>query len=291
MVTLMLLLPVVALTLKAQTRGPRSDYWQYIATASDIHIINSTSLRNHLSDMENKTRNRTYYYQVPVVETLKGEKVDAIKIRMFLEQAFIDNIKLLPDNTLLVIFILNLYSEFRNSDADEFSNFFLGENTEAIIVYTEKVYREIAGEIENQQIILNEKLYADFLRDKDMDRKIKGLIDELVVEERETAAFNELIMMGRDAVPYIILHMDDYRELPIKYARVIDESPDAWEEWVHYNPKTVIDMLGIIVNKLARTNFGYIWNGGTNEERQRVLNGWRIYLYYLKHGLSPLYQQ
>jgi hypothetical protein len=210
---------------------------------------------------------------------------------MFLDQVFIDNIKLLPDNTLLIIFILNRYAESRNSDVDKFNNFFLGVDAEAIILYTDKVYRETVDEIESQQTILNEKLYTAFLRDEVMDRKIKGLIDELVIEERETEAFEELLIMGRGAVPYIILHMDDFRELPIKYARVIDESPDAFdafEGWVHYNPKTVIDMLGIIVNKLAKTNFGYIWNGGTNEERQRVLNGWRIYLYYLFHAdLTP----
>jgi hypothetical protein len=275
----MLLLVAVTFTSRAQPQGPRSDRWQIIATASDIRIINSTSLKNRLPDMENKV-NGVYYYQIPAVETLKGEKVDSTKIRMFLEQVFIDNIRLLPDNTNLIVFIINRYAEFRNSDMDEFNNFFIGNDTEGIIVCTDDTYREIVEEIENQRIILNEKLYTDFLGDEVMDRKIKGLIDELVIEERETEAFEELLMMGKDAVPYIILHMDDFRELPIKYARVIDESPDAWEAWVHYNPKTVIDMLGIILNKLARTNFGYIWNGGTNEERQRVLNGWRIYLYY-----------
>jgi hypothetical protein len=286
-IMLMLLLSAVTFTSGAQQRGPRSDYWQYVATASDIHVISSASLKNHLPDMENKI-NDVYYYQLPVVGTLKGGKTDAIKIRMFLGQAFIDNIKLLPDNTLLIIFILNRYAEFRNSDADEFSNFFIGDETGSIIVYTEKAYREIAGEIESQRVILNERLYAAFPGDEAMDRKIKRLIDELVIEERETAAFEELSSMGLGAVPYIILHMDDFRELPIKYAMVIDESPDGFEEWFHYGPKTVIDMLNIIVNQLTRTSFGYILNGGTNEERQRVLDGWRIYLYYLFHSdLTP----
>jgi hypothetical protein len=114
-----------------------------------------------------------------------------------------------------------------------------------------------------------------------MNRKIKKLIDELVIEEKEIAAFDELLGMGKEAVPYIILHMDDYRELPIKYAMVIDDSPDAFEEWLHYGPKLVIDTLEIVVDKLSKTSFGFIHNGGTNEERQRTLNGWRIYLYYL----------
>lgn len=281
MVATMILLAAVASASRAQQQGPRSDHWQFISRASSIHVIDSADLKIHVPDMENKVRDRSYYYQISVEETLKGERVDSIKIRMVLEQAFIDRVKSLPDDTGLIIFITNRYAEFRNSDADEFSNFFLGTiDNKGIIIRTDEVYRGIVDEIRSQRVILHDKLYESFLRDEDMDRKIKGLIGELVIPEREMAAFDELLKIGKEAVPYIILHMDDYRELPIKYAMVIDDSPDAFEEWVHYGPKLVIDMLGIVLGKLTKASFGFIYNGGTNEERQRTLNGWRIYLYY-----------
>lgn len=281
---IMLVLATVIFILEAQQRGPWSAYWEFIAGASDIHVTNSADLKTHVPDMENRVRNRSYCYQIPVAETLKGEKTDNIKIRIFLEQAFVDHVKSLPDGVRLIIFIINSYAEYKNSDMDEFNNFLLGTDTKGIIVCTDVVYRETVNEIRNQQIILSERLYETFLRDEAMDRKIKGLVDELVIEEREMAAFEELLMIGRDAIPYIILCMDDYRELPIKYVRIIDDSPDAWEEWVHYGPKLVIDMLSILSGQLSRASFGFIHNGGTNEERQRALDGWRIYLYYLLAG-------
>jgi hypothetical protein len=129
-------------------------------------------------------------------------------------------------------------------------------------------------------VILQEKLYESFIRDEAMDRKIKGCIDELVIEQKEMTAFDELLMMGVSAVPYIISHMDDYRELPIKYARLFIDDPDWFESMVQYGPELVIDTLGVILMGLTRENFGRIWSNSTNEERQRALDGWRIYLYY-----------
>jgi hypothetical protein len=257
-------------------------YWGIIAKSSDIHIINSADLKSHLPDMESSVRNGYYYYQVPVVETLKGTRVDAVKIRVYLEQGFIDHVKTLPDNAKLIVFFVNLYTSPRLSGADEFNNYIAGgEYREGIVIYTGALYKEISSEIRKQQIILREKLYESFAKDETMNRKIKRIIDELVIEEREMAAFDELLAMGREAVPYIILHMDDYRELPIKYARVEINDPDWWESMAQYSPKLVIDTLEIVLTGLTKVNFGYTWNGGINEERRRILDGWRIYLYYL----------
>jgi hypothetical protein len=277
-----MLFVVVTFGLEAQLRSSRSDYWEIIAKSSDIHIINSNDLKKNLEDMESSVRNGYYYYQVPVVEMLKGTEVETIKIYVYLEQEFIDHVKLLPDTTKLVVFFIKLYAAFRLSGQDEISNYITeGNYHEGIVVYTDRIYREITGEIAKQQLIQHKKLYEAFTRDETLDRKIKGLIDELTVPERELAAFDEIIMIGPNAVPYIILHMDDYRELPIKNVTIINDNPDAWEGWVNYGPDLVIDALEIILSELTATNFGYTYNGGTNEERQRILDGWRIYLYYL----------
>jgi hypothetical protein len=81
-----------------------SSYWEIIAKSSDIHIINSADLKNHLSDMENSVKNKHYYYSIPVFETIKGVKAHNIKFMAYLEQDFVDCVKLLPDNEKLIIF-------------------------------------------------------------------------------------------------------------------------------------------------------------------------------------------
>jgi hypothetical protein len=276
-----LLLATIVFNLKAQHQDPRSDYWEVIAKSSDIHIINSNDLKNYLLDMEGSVRNAYYYYHLPILETLKGPKMNIIKINVYLRQDFIDYVKILPENTRLVGFFTNLYARFRRSGEDEYNNVIAGKNyNEGIILYTAGVYTEIVNEIKKQQLILNERLYESFLRDEAMDRKIKGLIDELIIEEKEMAAFDELLKIGRNAVPYIILHMDDYRELPIKYARLTNDHPDAWESIVQYRPELIIDTLQIILLDLTGNSFGHTWTDGTNAERQRALDGWRVFLYY-----------
>jgi hypothetical protein len=258
-----------------------SNYLEIIAKSSDIHIINSNDLKNHLANIDERFMNDYYYYSVEVLETIKGIKVNNIKYRLYLEQGMVDYIKLLPDNAKLIVFITNLYSRFRNTGVDEFNNYITKHrNSYGIIVYNQKIYKEITGEVAKQQLILHERSYESFVRDEIMDHKIKRLIGELIIEQKETAAFEELRMMGRDAVPYIILYMDDYRELPIKNIQLENNCLDAWEDTIYYRPELVIDMLGLILNELTKSNFGQTWADGTNEERQRSLDGWRIYLYY-----------
>jgi hypothetical protein len=270
----------------AVSKGP-SDYWRLIARSSDIYIINSNDMKFHVTAMEGGIKNKYYYYQVPVVETLKGMAVNNVKFRVYLRQGFIDYIYSLPDNTKLVIFLNNIYAKSRNSDEDEFSNYFVNSTVPAwyhtsIIVYSPVVYNEINTEISKQRIVVQEKLYEAFQKDAIRDNMIKNLIDKLADKEWEMSAFDELIMAGRESIPYIILHMEDYRELPIKYARLIDDSPGTWEGIVQYSPDLVIDALTIVLSELTSgISFGTLRNGDcTNEERQRVLNGWRIYLYY-----------
>jgi hypothetical protein len=233
--------------------------------------------------MENSKMNGYYYYQVRIEETLKGVDMDSINISVYLEEGFIDYVKSLPDDTKLIVFLINLYTRSGESDRDEFRNYIAGESyNNGIVVYSDTVYEEIVDEIKNQQIILHDKLYEYFPRDEDLECKIKGLIDDLTIYEKEMVAFDEIIAMGREAVPYIIVYMNDYRELPIKYARLFIDDPDWFEDIIQYSPELVIDTLGVILMGLVQTHFGNTWNNGTNEERQRALDGWRIYLYYFK---------
>jgi hypothetical protein len=245
------------------------------------------------SDAENKY----YYYTIPVVETMKGTKIDIVKFRIYLKQNLIDYIRLLPDNTKLIIFLTKLYAEFRNSDEDEFSNFIVSSNEsrydKGIVIYTDAAYREISNEIEYQKEILRSELYNNFKKNEAMAFKVKSLINELTNWEKAQNTIDEIIMMGQTAIPYIILCMDDYRELSIRHVRIKNDPPADWTgAWTHYGPNLIIDTAALILNVLTKGyNFGSIYSGySIDEERQRALDGWRIYLYYINHGLSGLYQ-
>jgi hypothetical protein len=277
------ILPLAVFTFGLDAASPKSDYWQMAARASDIYVINSGSLKSHFPDLESSVRNKYYYYSIPVLETLKGAAVDTVKVTVFLDQGFIDYIRLLPDNTLLIIFLRSLYNKYGVAGDDEFNNYFITRYDRGIITYSDTAHKGIAEEASNQYVILRGKLYETFQKDPAMDYKIRALIDKLTDRQNELAAFDELIALGPEAVPYIILYMDDFRELPIKHVRLTADSPDAWEEHVYYGPYLVIDMLAIALSELTKTNFGFISNGddATAQTRQRALDGWRIYLYYL----------
>jgi hypothetical protein len=260
-------------------------YWIHIARSSGIYVINSNDLKNHLSVMDSSVKNQDYYYSVRVIETIKGTEETDVTFVVYLQQEFIDYIRKFPDDARLIIFF-DLFSGGGNPARK--ANYFAGTldpeeyYEKSIIVYTDMVYNQIVDEVRRQQIILQNKLYEAFQRDESMDRGIKGRIDELTNVEREFFAFDEIIIIGEDAVPYIILNMEDYRELPIKYACINDDSPDAWEAIKQYGPSLVIDMLSIALYSITKVDFKNIFNGYSvrNEDRQRALDGWRIYLYY-----------
>jgi hypothetical protein len=93
-------------------------------------------------------------------------------------------------------------------------------------------------------------------------------------------AYIELEKMGFDAVPGIICQMDDRRELALKQISLENKNPDAWEAYSHYNPELVVDVLDAILDQITGQNFGFIEDGGTDEERANTVRGWRTYLWH-----------
>jgi hypothetical protein len=270
-----------------------NSHWASIAYASDIYIIESSDLKAIAKD--DRIRNKYYYYTIPVSEALKGMKVDAVKLDIYLNREFSDYVTRLPDETKLIIFINNHYERYRLSGQDEFSNIIVHSNgheyDKGIVVYTDTTYNEIINEIWNQQLILQDRLYENFQKKDVLNDAIKGLFDRLMDCEMTQDIFDEIITMGEEIIPYIILNMDDHRELPVNHISIVNDSPDAWEGLAHYGPRLVIDIAALMLAKLTRGyNFGNIYSGySTNEERHRTLDSWRIYLYYVNHGLSVFY--
>ncbi len=111
--------------------------------------------------------------------------------------------------------------------------------------------------------------------------KVKELIDSAVTNaEKQEEAFKELEALGREAVPPIIMLMDDRRQLPknVIYLR----NPPGFEEIDRfYGVELVVDALEKILKQITDEGFGDVLGHGSSEDaRQRAVEHWRIYLCY-----------
>jgi hypothetical protein len=110
------------------------------------------------------------------------------------------------------------------------------------------------------------------------DARVAALIEKIVHKETQEQAFKDLESLGCAAVPPIIRRMDDRRELPSHYIALKNNFQGAFEGMRQYAPEKVVDALAAILNQLTSQHFGSIYNGGTDEERKKTVEGWRKFL-------------
>jgi len=113
---------------------------------------------------------------------------------------------------------------------------------------------------------------------KKIDHQVAALIEQMVSKRTEHQAFTKLEALGCAAVPAIIIRMDDRRNLPDQRMSLQNKSPDAFEGLRHYGPQKVVDAVAAILNQLTGQDFGFIYNGGTDDERAKAVKGWRNFL-------------
>jgi hypothetical protein len=114
--------------------------------------------------------------------------------------------------------------------------------------------------------------------DESTDKRVALLIERMLKIETEQKAFSDLESLGCKAVPAIIRRMDDRRLLPDRRISLRNKSPDAFEDIRQYGPEEVVDAFAAILNQLTGQDFGFIYNGGTDEERRTTIQGWRKFL-------------
>jgi hypothetical protein len=108
-----------------------------------------------------------------------------------------------------------------------------------------------------------------------IDRRVAVLIEKMSDQKTEKQAFIDLESLGCPAVPAIIEHMDDRRKLPDPRISLRNKSPDAFESLRHYGPEKFVDALAAILNQITGKDFGFIYNGATDAERDKTVRGWR----------------
>ena len=112
----------------------------------------------------------------------------------------------------------------------------------------------------------------------EIDKRVGDLIARMLHADTEQKAFLELEVLGCAAVPAIIQRMDDRRTLPDPRISLRNKSPQAFEGIRHYGPRQVVDALAAILNQETGQDFGFIYNGATDAERAKAIQGWRKFL-------------
>jgi hypothetical protein len=111
-----------------------------------------------------------------------------------------------------------------------------------------------------------------------VEKRVAVLVGKMLKSSTEQQAFADLEALGCSAVPSIIERMDDRRTLPVPHISLRNKSPQAFEGMRFYGPKKVVDALAAILNQVTGQSFGFIFNGATDAERTKTVQGWRDFL-------------
>lgn len=112
-----------------------------------------------------------------------------------------------------------------------------------------------------------------------IDHRVAALIEKMSDQKTEQQAFTDLESLGCPAVPAIIERMDDRRKLPDPRISLRNKSPKAFEGLRHYGPEKIVDAVAAILNQITGKDFGFIYNGATDAERDKTVHGWRDFLH------------
>ena len=257
----------VAISTYASAHAQEVD-WAGIASADSVVIGTLSELPQFPED--------STYIQIEIMDatTLKGVKVDEVDIRYFTHEAAYN----ISQNQLTALQNTAVIALYINFDGD---NYLPNIGDAALLPATEENILAVQSEISAQKAIIqnwqpNSKV-PHF-------ETVKKLIDDLTDIDRQFDAGLALERLGAEAVPAIIIHMDNRAALGRESISLKNMSSNAFEGVRHYGPKLVVDALAAILNQITGENFGSIYNGGSEAQRAHTVNGWRIYTMR-----SPLY--
>jgi hypothetical protein len=127
-------------------------------------------------------------------------------------------------------------------------------------------------------IFCAERMPAQIQRERTIDEQVAVLITKMLNKLTERQAFHDLEALGCAGVPAIIGQMDDRRSLPDPNISLSNNYPEAFEETRSYEPKVVVDALAAILSQITGQDFGFIYNGASEPQRKKAIQGWRGFL-------------
>ncbi|MHC4778749.1 MAG: hypothetical protein ACYTFG_09265 [Planctomycetota bacterium] len=150
----------------------------------------------------------------------------------------------------------------------------------ALTSHTKEIAALLLEEARLQRdVIAKPEKYLTVKRDTTFE-KVQALIEVTQEKDNAKGAYDGLLELGKKALPAMVMLMDDRRDLPVKRIS-FPNPPGHWEGVRHYGPKKVVDLLDAILNHLFGHG-GNIVNGGTEFQRARAVEEWRIFLYKLQ---------
>ena len=239
-------LRVPVLALKAATKAKRDEY---IALQLDVaHVLKGPSGEKTLN-IQFYTASGSYGIPVNKVVSLNGKEVTA-----FITAS---DGRYLPGGL-----------------------YFAGYTPDTLASSSRWLTQHVADEVSNQKRIQSYFARPSGFKNTLLDAKVKKLIEGMSNKKTQSRSFAELEALGKGAVPATIRWMNNRRPLAVPYISLRNDSPQAFEAVRQYGPKLTVDALAAILNQVTGESFGFIYNGASETERQREVNGWRTYLYY-----------
>ena len=104
---------------------------------------------------------------------------------------------------------------------------------------------------------------------------VSRLVDETTKSEsRQDRAVRDLQALGSEAVPHIVGYLGDIRPLANDKITLANDTTNAFEDFRHYSPDTVHDILSAVLNQLTGQSFVFVYNGASAQEREDNRRKW-----------------
>ena len=244
--------------------------WKEVASSQ---MIVEGTLTIPLSKIEKIERTKEYDY---VTLTLKdvlylkgfGSNQNSLEVELYLKK----NSKILKRlNGKRVVAYLQIVDDGKKQDSLFLVN---GSNSIVNILNIDNIKREI---IEQKSCLKKDlmKIYSNV----DKHNEVQLLIEQMLHKETATQAYTTLEKLESEATPYIILQMDDNRDLAIKEISLVNRNKNSFEGIAHYSPEKVIDVLSVILSRREGEYFTpELANGGSTVQRKNETEAWLVWL-------------
>jgi hypothetical protein len=266
----------------AETAG--EELWKLVAQSHLIVVGVPTVPIDQIETAQRAGKHDYVDIVVRVNKSLKGdERAEAIAIRYYSEpRSYSPSLRTLTElnGKGCVLFVIK-------SDEEGVQGFYFAGNTpKAIETASSQFIVQVGDEVLAQKQITNH--FGQIFRPENEPScgKVRPLIEAMLSRHTEEKAFAELEAMGKDAVPAMIMFMDDRRKLPIQHIALRNDG--GFEAFRQYAPQVVVDALAALLNQTTGEIFGFIFNGASERERKEGVDAWRIYLYRTRFGTKPV---
>lgn len=265
---------------------PRVPGWRLVAQSS---FIIHGELNVPIESIRKAIGSKIYRYEtlhVKVNESLKGKPgTTTLGINLYTEPQpyYLSPDVVLKLNGKSVLAFLTQVDDIPTPKV-----YFAGDTPDTVRLYSQTAAIAVRQEVQNQRsIVANFPNLKSGKSDK-LHSRVQSIIKAMLHEQTQEEAINTLVSLGPVAVPSIIRLLDDRRPLPNRRIRLRNYAPNAFEESRQYRPEVVVDALVAILKQITHEPFGRIENGGTEQERTKAVNAWRVYLHYnLAGAVTP----